>query len=58
MVHIYEFENIDNQLYLLKELVKGNDLYDKNDFNKNNLNKNIPVNPSLLYIDAKITIYE
>lgn len=57
LIHIYEFEDIDTQLYLLKELIKGNDLYDKNDFNKNNLNKNIPISPSLLYIDAKITIY-
>ena len=37
LIHIYEFEDINQQLYLLKELINGNDLYDKNDFNKNNL---------------------
>lgn len=37
LIHIYEFENLNQQLYLLKELINGNDLYNKNDFNKNNL---------------------
>lgn len=56
LIHIYEFEDIDNQIDLLKNLILGNDLYPENDFNKNNLLHNIP-NPSIIYIDARLTIY-
>lgn len=37
LIHIYEFENLDEQLKLLKQLIKGKDNYPKNDYNKNNL---------------------
>ena len=37
LIHIYEFENLDEQLKLLKQLIQGKDNYPKNDYNKNNL---------------------
>ena len=57
LIHIYQFERLDIELYLLKELLNGNDLYNDRDFNKNNFRQDIPLYPSLLYADAKLTIY-
>lgn len=42
LIHIYEFEDFDEQLNLLKNLILGIDNYPKNDFNKNNLLNKIP----------------
>ena len=42
LIHIYEFEDYDRQIYLLQQLIDGKDLYNKNDFNKNNLGPTIP----------------
>lgn len=42
LIHIYEFEDFDRQLELLKSLILGEDKYPKTDFNKNNLIENIP----------------
>ena len=56
LIHIYEFENLDEQKQLLKDLILGNDNYPKNDFNKNNLIKNIP-EPTIIYKDNTHTIY-
>lgn len=53
LIHIYEFEDIEEQLYLLKELIKGNDLY--KDFNKNNF-LDIP-EPEMIYVSGTLTIY-
>ena len=36
LIHIYEFEDLDTQIQLLKDLINGYDNYPKNDFNKNN----------------------
>lgn len=55
LIHIFEFEDMNKQIYLLKELIKGNDLYNKNDFNKNNFIL-IP-KPQLIYISGTLTIY-
>lgn len=55
LIHIFEFEDLDHQLYLLKEFLKGNDLYE-NDFSKNNL-LDIDAKSKLAYVDANITIY-
>ena len=56
LIHIYEFENIDEQKMLLKDLILGKDNYIKDDFNKNNFTK-IP-NPELIYIsDRNYHIY-
>lgn len=54
LIHIYEFEDLDKQLYLLKELIMGNDLY-LEDFNKNNFLK-IPKS-ELIYNDGRLHIY-
>lgn len=56
LVHIYEFENFEEQKQLLKDLILGQDNYPKNDFNKNNLITNIP-KPEIIYQDNKYTIY-
>ena len=56
LIHIYEFEDFDKQMQLLKDLLLGVDNYPKDDFNKNNLIKNIP-KPELIYQDSKVHIY-
>ena len=50
LIHIYEFEDIEEQKQLLKDLINGQDNYPKNDFNKNNLLENIP-EPTIIYKD-------
>lgn len=54
-MHIYEFEDLDEQLKLLKEFILGQDNYPKN-FNKNNFLETIPT-PEIIYQDNKYTIY-
>lgn len=56
LIHIYEFEDFDTQLKLLKDLLNGVDNYPKNDFNKNNLLENIP-NEEIIYHNNNCTIY-
>ena len=56
LIHIYEFEDIDEQIYLLNELLNGNDLYPKNDFNKNNFLEQIP-EPTIVYQSDRLTVY-
>ena len=56
LVHIYDFEDLNIQKQLLKNLISGVDNYPKNDFNKNNLLKTIP-EPTIIYQDCKITVY-
>ena len=56
LIHIYEFEDLDDQIYKVNELIKGIDLYNQNDFNKNNLNNNIP-EPTIIYKTNRYTIY-
>ena len=56
LIHIYEFENIETQLDLLKNLILGQDFYPKNDFNKNNLINQIP-NPEIVYKTSRFTIF-
>ena len=56
LIHIYEFENFDEQKQLLKDLILGQDNYPKNDFNKNNFNNKIP-KPKIIYKDDRNTIY-
>lgn len=55
LIHIYEFEDFEEQKQLLKELILGNDNYPKNDYNKNNY-LNIP-KPAVIYKDDKYTLY-
>lgn len=56
LIHIYEFEDFNTQIKLLIELLENNDMYNTNDFNKNNLIANIP-KPEVVYKDSKYTIY-
>ena len=50
LIHIYEFEDFEEQKQLLKDLISGVDNYPVNDFNKNNLIQNIPI-PEVIYKD-------
>lgn len=56
LIHIYQFEDFDKQIELLKSLILGEDKYPKNDFNKNSLLENIP-KPEIIYKDENYTIY-
>lgn len=56
LIHIYEFENISQQIILLQKFILGIDAYHKNDFNKNCLLNTIP-NSCIVYSDNKYTIY-
>lgn len=56
LIHIYEFEDINMQLYLLQNLINGTDLYNKNDFNKNNL-IDIQYAKAVCVYQNKYTIY-
>ena len=56
LIHIYEFENLNEQIELLKNLILGKDLYPQNDFNKNNLINDIP-KPEILFNDNRLQIY-
>ena len=56
LIHIYEFENFEEQKQLLKSLIEGQDNYPKNDFNKNNLIDTIPTS-EIVYQDNCYTIY-
>lgn len=56
LIHIYEFEDFDAQLKLLKSLLHGVDKYSTVDFNKNNLITKIP-KPTIIYSDGRLTIY-
>lgn len=56
MIHIYEFEDLDEQIELLRSLILGKDMYSKEDFNKNNLIDNIP-EPEIVYQDSRYTVY-
>ena len=56
LIHIYEFEDLDQQKQLLKDLILGRDNYPKNDFNKNNLINNIP-EPEIIYQNDGYFIY-
>lgn len=56
LIHIYEFEDLNEQLKLLKSLILGEDIYNKEDFNKNNLIINVP-KPEIVYKDDNYTVY-
>ena len=56
LIHIYEFEDLNEQKELLKNLILGVDRYPKNDFNKNNLIGEIP-KPIIIYKDKGKTIF-
>jgi len=55
LIHIYEFEDFDEQKRLLGNLILGSDFYPKNDFNKNNLIDTIPT--SEIIYSNEYTLY-
>ena len=56
LIHIYEFEDLEKQKQLLKDLILGIDNYPKNDFNKNNLINTIQ-QPEIIYKTNNCTVY-
>lgn len=56
LIHIYEFEDIQHQMKLLKDLIFGIDSYPKNDWNKNNLINGSP-SSTIIYKTTNLTIY-
>lgn len=55
LIHIYEFEDLEKQITMIINLIKGIDMFPQMDFNKNNL---INTNPKeeIIYQD-RFTIY-
>lgn len=56
LIHVYEFEDLNEQIYKINQLILGNDLFDIRDFNKNNLTTNIP-NSKIIYKEGRYIIY-
>ena len=56
LIHIYEFEDLNKQIELLKSLILGKDNYPKNDFNKNNLIETIP-KEEIIFDDGRLVVY-
>ena len=56
LIHIYEFEDFEEQIELLISLLNGVDKYNNKNFNKNNLIKEIP-KPKKIYEDKYNIIY-
>lgn len=56
LIHIYEFENLTEQIKLLLDLINGKDNYNKKDFNKNNLLKTIP-EPEIIYKNNRLVVH-
>ena len=56
LIHIYEFEDLEEQISLIINLINGIDKFPKNDFNKNNLIDIIP-KPEIIYSDKRLNVY-
>ena len=56
LIHVFEFEDLDEQIKLLNDLINGNDRFDQN-FTKNNLLDIVPDDVSIIYKDDRYTIY-
>lgn len=56
LIHIFEFENLDEQIYKINQLILGNDIFEQT-FTKNSL-LNIPKSdPTIIYKDVRSTVY-
>lgn len=56
LIHIFEFEDLDEQIYKVNQLLLGNDLFEQI-FTKNSLLE-IPIeDPTIIYKDDKSTVY-
>lgn len=56
LIHIFEFENLDEQIQLLNKLISGCDEFNQI-FSKNNLLSAIPNDVEIIYSDDRYTIY-
>lgn len=56
LIHIYEFEDLEKQRQLIKDLILGKDNYPINDFNKNNLIDKIPQS-EIIFNNDRYIIY-
>lgn len=56
LIHIFEFEDLDEQIQLLNKLIKGKDEFEQN-FTKNNLLNSIPEDVKIIYSDNRYTVY-
>lgn len=56
LIHIFEFENLDEQIQLLNKLISGCDEFDQT-FSKNNLLSTVPKDVEIIYSDGRYTIY-
>lgn len=56
LIHIFEFENLDEQIDKINQLILGNDLFEQT-FTKNNLLDIPKSNPIIIYKDEKSTVY-
>lgn len=57
LIHIYEFEDFEQQKQLLKDLILGIDNYPKNDYNKNNLLDGFDLIKPFLVENSNLHIY-
>lgn len=56
LIHIYEFDDLDEQIELLKSLILGEDKYSKEDFNKDNLILKVS-EPEVIFKNNNYTVY-
>lgn len=56
LIHIFEFEDLDEQIYKINQLILGNDLFEQT-FTKNSLLDIPKSKPTIIYKDEKSTVY-
>lgn len=56
LIHIFEFEDLDEQIYKVNQLINGTDLFEQT-FTKNSLLDIPTTDPTIIYKDDKNTIY-
>lgn len=56
LIHIYEFEDLDEQIQKINQLILGHDAFEQN-FTKNNLLPIPNIPPQIIYQDGRHTLY-
>ena len=56
LIHIFEFEDLDDQIFKINQLIQGNDLFENN-FTKNSLIDTVPDDVYIIYQDGRHTLY-
>lgn len=56
LIHVFEFEDLDEQIYKVNQLILGNDLFEST-FTKNSLLEIPTEDPTIIYKDDKSTVY-